>query len=54
MRRYFFKLLALEPLHFDDIVKISTLDAGTVSARLTIMETEGLVNNLGEGVCGII
>jgi len=44
------EILTLEPLHLDDIVRISTLDAGSVSARLTIMEIKGLVKNLGEGV----
>ena len=44
------KILELEPKYLDDIVRISSLDAGSVSARLTIMELKGLVKNLGGGV----
>ena len=44
------EILDLEPVHLDEIARISSLDAGTVSARLTIMELKGLVKNLGEGI----
>lgn len=47
------KLLAVlenEPLHLDELARISTLEVGTLSARLTIMELKGLVKNLGQGV----
>lgn len=44
------KILELEPTHLDNIVRISSLDAGKVSARLTIMELKGMVKNLGGGI----
>jgi DNA processing protein len=44
------EILANEPLHLDEIARISTLDVATVSARLTIMELKGLVRNTGGGI----
>lgn len=43
-------LLDSEPLHLDELARISSLDIGSVSARLTIMEIKGLVKDLGAGV----
>lgn len=42
-------ILESEPLHLDEIARISSLDTGIVSARLTIMEMKGLIKNLGGG-----
>ena len=39
-----------EPLHLDELARISTLGVGTLSAKLTIMELKGLVRSLGGGV----
>lgn len=39
-----------ESLHLDEIARISSLDVGKLSARLTVMEIKGLVRNLGKGV----
>lgn len=44
------KTLEAENLHVDEIARISTLESGEVSARLTIMEMKGMVKNLGGGV----
>lgn len=44
------EILANEPLHLDELARISSLDTPSVSARLTIMELKGLVKNLGGGV----
>lgn len=43
-------LLENEPLHLDELARISSLEVGVLSARLTIMELKGLVKNLGLGV----
>ncbi len=44
------EILANEPLHLDEVARISTLKVSDVSARLTIMELKGLVKNIGGGV----
>jgi DNA processing protein len=44
------EILDCEPLHLDEIVRISGITTSEVSARLTIMEMKGLVRNLGQGV----
>lgn len=44
------QILEREPLHLDELVRISGSKTGDVSARLTIMEMKGLVRNLGQGV----
>lgn len=44
------EIIANEPLHLDEIARISSLELSGVSARLTIMELKGLVKNLGGGV----
>lgn len=40
-------VLSREPIHFDQIVKLLKLSAGTVAASLTIMEMKGKIKNLG-------
>ncbi len=44
------ELLETEPLHLDELVRISGLTPAIISARLTIMEMKGMVRNLGQGV----
>lgn len=46
------KLLEIitEPLHLDEIVRISTLKVSEVSATLTVMELKGMIKNLGGGI----
>ncbi len=44
------KILDIEPLHLDEIVRISGMATAEVSARLTIMEMKGIVRNVGEGI----
>jgi DNA processing protein len=44
------KLITDEPLHLDEIARISSLEVGLLSARLTMMELKGLVKHLGGGV----
>lgn len=40
-------LLGPEPLHINEIIKISALEAGEVSSTLTFLEMKGKVRNLG-------
>lgn len=42
-------ILENEPLHLDELVRISGEKTSVISARLTIMEMKGLVKNLGGG-----
>jgi DNA processing protein len=44
------EILECEPLHLDELVRISGIPTPEVSARLTIMEMKGLVRNLGNGI----
>lgn len=44
------KMLELEPLHLDELVRISGGKTAEISARLTIMEMKGMVKNIGDGV----
>jgi DNA processing protein len=44
------EILANEPLHLDDIGRISGLQVSDVSAKLTVMELKGMVKNIGNGV----
>ena len=44
------QILENEPLHLDEIARISTLEIKDISARLTMMEIKGLVKSLGSGV----
>jgi DNA processing protein len=46
----FMDLLDTEPLHLDELVRMSGVPIGTVSARLTVMEIKGMVKSLGGGV----
>jgi DNA processing protein len=39
-----------EPLHLDEVARISGLKVSDISARLTIMEMKGMVRSLGGGV----
>lgn len=45
-----FEILAQEPLHLDEVARISGLKVSEVSARLTVMELKGMVKNIGNGV----
>ncbi len=44
------KIIGNEPLHLDEIAKISTLNISDVPGKLTIMEIKGLIKNVGNGV----
>jgi DNA processing protein len=44
------EILDREPLHLDELVRISGINTSEVSARLTIMEMKGLVRNLGNSI----
>ena len=44
------EVLEPEPLHLDELVRITGFTIGDISARLTIMEMKGLVKSLGGGV----
>ena len=44
------QILENEPLHLDEIARISTIEMAEVSARLTVMEIKGMVRNIGNGV----
>jgi DNA processing protein len=47
------KILAIlenEPLHLDELVRMSGCLTSEISARLTIMEMKGMVKNLGQGM----
>lgn len=44
------QILENEPLHLDEVARISTLKVSEVSARLTMMEIKGMVKSLGSGV----
>ncbi len=48
--RQLLEILTNEPLHLDEVARISSLETSMVSARLTIMELKGLVKNIGGGV----
>lgn len=43
-------ILDREPLHLDDLVRISGCETSEISARLTIMEMKGMVRSMGGGV----
>lgn len=43
-------ILENEPLHLDELVRISGSKVDEVSARLTIMEMKGMVKNMGKGI----
>jgi len=44
------EILETEPLHLDELVRISGGKTAEISARLTIMEMKGMVRNLGKGM----
>ena len=44
------KILTNEPLHLDEIVRISNLRSVEVFAKLTVMELKGLIKNIGNGI----
>jgi DNA processing protein len=44
------EILENEPLHLDELVRISGRPTPEISARLTIMEMKGMVRNLGKGM----
>lgn len=44
------EILEMEPLHLDELVRITRGKTAEISARLTIMEMKGMVKNLGQGV----
>ena len=46
----FLEILANEPLHLDELVRISSLEVSVVVSKLTVMEMKGLVKNLGGGI----
>lgn len=43
-------ILENEPLHLDEVARISTLKVSEVSARLTMMEIKGMVKDIGGGI----
>ena len=44
------EILATEPMHLDELVRITGSKTSEISARLMILEMKGLVRNLGNGV----
>jgi len=44
------EFLTNEPMHLDELVRISGCETAEISARLTIMEMKGMVRNLGKGM----
>lgn len=42
--------LEREPLHLDELVRISGLETSEISARLTIMEMKGMIKSTGNGI----
>jgi DNA processing protein len=46
MEQKVFDILGMYPLHIDEIVRISKLDAGRISGVLLRLELEGMVNQL--------
>lgn len=45
-----YEILSNEPLHLDEIARITGLKVSALSARLTVMELKGMVKNIGGGV----
>lgn len=44
------EILEVEPLHIDEIVRISNLRSDVVFAKLTVMELKGMIRNIGNGI----
>ena len=42
--------LSREPMHLDELARITELKVSVISSKLTVMELKGLVKNLGGGV----
>ena len=42
--------LNYEPIHVDELVRLTKLDTSVINSTLTIMEMKGAVKNLGKGV----
>ena len=39
--------LNYEPIHVDELIRLTNLDTSVINSTLTIMEMKGLVKNLG-------
>jgi DNA processing protein len=44
------EILKNEPMHLDELVRITEYSTSEISARLTIMEMKGMVKSLGKGI----
>ena len=44
------EFLENEPLHLDELVRISGLTTSIVSSKLTVMELKGMIRNIGNGI----
>jgi DNA-binding MarR family transcriptional regulator len=44
------EIIKNEPLHLDEIARISKLSVSDISSLLAIMEMKGIVKNIGNGV----
>jgi DNA processing protein len=44
------ELLETKPLYLDELTRISGLSASVISARLTTMETKGMIKRMGTGI----
>lgn len=47
------KLLQNEPLHFDEIVKLTNLDPAKAGSTLSVMEIKGFIKNLSGGIFSV-
>ena len=52
IEKVIFELLHAEPLHIDEIVRMSGLSISTVTTKLTMMELKGLIRQIDKGVYG--
>ena len=50
MEEKLLEIIGKEPLHLDEVARISSLKASDVSTILTFMELKGMVKNMGGGV----
>ena len=41
------QIIENEPIEFDEIVRISGMEAGKLGSLLSLMEIKGIVNNMG-------
>jgi DNA processing protein len=44
------EILTKEPMHLDELARISGLPVADISAKLTVMELKGIIRNMGGGV----